>query len=46
MGAGHNHADSGHGTPGHNHAAGANARPTELMPPPLPMPVIAPMTAL
>ena len=26
MGAGHNHADSGHGTPGHNHAAGANAR--------------------
>ena len=26
MGAGHSHADGGHGTPGHNHAAGANTR--------------------
>ena len=26
MGAGHSHADGGHGTPGHNHAARANTR--------------------
>lgn len=26
MGAGHSHGDEGHGTPGHNHAAGANTR--------------------
>ena len=26
MAAGHNHGDEGHGTPGHNHAAGANTR--------------------
>ncbi len=26
MGLGYDHGDAGHGTPGHNHAAGANAR--------------------
>nr|WP_294846401.1 cation diffusion facilitator family transporter [uncultured Sphingomonas sp.] len=26
MGTGHNHGDEGHGTPGHNHAVGANTR--------------------
>src|SRR5688572_21500944 len=26
MGSGHDHADTGHGTPGHGHTAGANAR--------------------
>lgn len=26
MGAGHSHGDAGHGTPGHNHTAGANTR--------------------